>query len=301
MYPVAGGVVSASGTYTPEVWSSKTLIKFYTATVFGAITNTDYEGEIKQGGDTVQIRLIPNILTRKYTIGQKLNRQRPTLEKISLLIDQGIYYSVAINNVEKLQSDLNYVDKWTDAAGRHMAIDTDLDILANVYADASASNQGNSAGFRSSGFQLGVSGTPIVVDKDNITDYIVDMGSVLDEYDVPDDGRRWIVFPPAFFGLIKKGDLKDASLAGDPLSIMRNGRVGMIDRFEIYRSNQLTVTSGITNSIFGHPTAITFASQMTENRYIENPDDFGKVMEGLQVYGYKVIKPEGMGWFYARK
>ena len=43
-YPVAAGVVTHSGTYTPEIWAGKTLIKFYTATVFGAITNTDYEG-----------------------------------------------------------------------------------------------------------------------------------------------------------------------------------------------------------------------------------------------------------------
>ena len=42
--PVAAGVTSASNQYTPEIWSAKTLVKFYTATVFGSITNTDYEG-----------------------------------------------------------------------------------------------------------------------------------------------------------------------------------------------------------------------------------------------------------------
>jgi len=281
------------------------LIKFYTATVFGGICNTDYEGEIKRSGDTVHIRTIADITIRDYTIGQKLNRERPATAKISLLIDQGKYYSVSVNDVEKLQSDLNYVEKWTNDAGRQMAISIDSDVLAGVFALASTSNLGNTAGFRSSSFQLGETGTPIVVDKDNITDYIVDMGTVLDEYDVPDDGRRWIVFPPAFFGLIKKGTLKAANIAGDATSIMRHGRVGMIDRFEIYRSNQLAVSSDggqtITNSIFGHPTAITFASQLTENRYIDNPDDFGKLMEGLQVFGFKVIKDQGLGWFYARK
>ncbi len=44
VYPVAAGLTSASGTYTPEIWSGKTLVKFYTATVFAAICNTDYEG-----------------------------------------------------------------------------------------------------------------------------------------------------------------------------------------------------------------------------------------------------------------
>jgi hypothetical protein len=303
--PAAAGVTSASGTYTPEIWSAKTLIKFYTATVFGAITNTDYEGEIKTMGDTVQIRAVPDITIRDYAIGQKLVRTRPTLSKQSLLIDKGKYYSVPINDVEKIQSDLNYVEKWSDDAGRAMAIAIDLAVLAAIYADANASNKGNTAGYRSSSFTLGATGAPVVLDQDNVLDYTVDMGTVLDEYDVPDDGRRWIVFPPQFCGLVKKSDLKDASLAGDGTSIMRNGRMGMIDRFEIYRSNQLATTTDtgntITNVIFGHPAAVSFASQLTENRYIDNPDDFGKIMEGLQVYGWKTVKSEAIGHLYARK
>lgn len=303
--PVASGVTSHSGTLTPEVWSAKTLVKFYTATVWGSISNTDYEGEIKSHGDTVHIRPVADITIRDYAIGQKLVRERPSTTKISLLIDKGKYYSVSINDVEKMQSDINYVEKWTDDAGRQMGISIDSGILSDIYADASSSNKGNTAGYRSSSFQLGTSGTPVVVSKDNILDYIVDMGTVLDEYDVPDDANRWIIFPPGFIGLIKKSDLKDASLAGDGTSIMRNGRVGMVDRFEIFRSNQLaTTTDGantVTNAMFGHKAATTFASQLTENRLIDNPDDFGKLMEGLQVYGYKVIKDQALGHFYARK
>jgi hypothetical protein len=45
VFPVASGATSFTGTYTPEVWSGKLLVKFYTATVFGDITNTDYEGK----------------------------------------------------------------------------------------------------------------------------------------------------------------------------------------------------------------------------------------------------------------
>lgn len=44
-YPVASGVTTHSGTLTPEIWSGKTLLKFYKSTVFGKIANTDYEGK----------------------------------------------------------------------------------------------------------------------------------------------------------------------------------------------------------------------------------------------------------------
>lgn len=43
-YPVAAGVTGHSGIYTPEIYSGKTLVKFYKTTVLGDISNTDYEG-----------------------------------------------------------------------------------------------------------------------------------------------------------------------------------------------------------------------------------------------------------------
>jgi len=40
----SSGYGGMSGSYIPEIWSGKLLEKFYTATVFAAISNTDYEG-----------------------------------------------------------------------------------------------------------------------------------------------------------------------------------------------------------------------------------------------------------------
>ena len=303
-YPVAAGVTTMSGGYIPEVWSGKMLIKFYTATVFGSITNTEYEGDIKTYGDTVHILTIPDVTINDYTVGQKLVRERPVGGKVDLLINHGKYYSMAVNDVERKQAKPNYVEKWTDDAGQRMKIAIDSDILADVYADADTYNKGNSAGKKSGSIQLGATGAFLSVDKTNILDYIVDMGTCLDENNVPEP-QRWIVFPAIFCGMIKKSDLKDASLSGDGTSIMRNGRLGTVDRFEIYSSNQVaTTTDGVTsvhNCIFGHPSAITFASQLTENRVIPNPDDFGDLMEGLQVFGYETIKTQALGHFYAAK
>jgi hypothetical protein len=247
---------------------------------------------------------VPNIVIRDYTIGQNLVRERPKPGVVDLLIDKGKYYSFVVNAVERMQADIPYIEKWTDDAGMQMKIAVDSDILADVYADANAYNKGNSAGKKSGVIELGASTAWVTVDKTNILDYIVDMGTCLDEQDVPET-QRWLVFPALFCGMIKKSDLKDASLAGDGTSIMRNGRIGTIDRFTLYSSNQIdTTTDGTTtvqNCLYGHPSAITFASQLTENRVIPNPNDFGDIMEGLNVFGYEVIKPEALGHFYAAK
>jgi hypothetical protein len=278
-------------------------VKFYKSTVFGAIANTDYEGELKSKGDLVQIRTVPDITINDYVIDQNLTYERPTPGVVDLLIDKGKYYAMSINDVEKLLADINYVDKWTTDAGQQLAIAIDYDILSNVYSSAAAANKGATAGAEGA-IDLGATGAPEAVDKTNILDYIVDMGTVLDDQSVPDN-TRWIVFPPIFCGMIKMSDLKDASLAGDGTSILRNGRVGMIDTFEIYKSRQIATTADgadtVHNIIAGHPSAITFASQLTKTETLKNPNDFGDLMRGLQVYGYEVIKAEALIHFYAKK
>lgn len=294
-FNVATGLTSRSGIYIPEIWSGKTLVKFYAATVFGEISNTDYEGEIKNQGDTVKIRTVPDIVISDYVIGQKLDYDRPRGTVVELLIDKGKKWSFSVEDVERLQADIPYVEKWTDDASQQLAISIDTSILADVYSDAHASNKGATAGAGSSAFDLGVTGTPFMVDKDNVLDIIVDMGTVLDEQNVPSTDR-WLVLPPLICGMIKKSDLKDASLAGDGTSIMRNGRLGMIDRFMIYASNNIATTVSGTehNVIAGHPAAITFASQLTKNETLKNQDDFGDLVRGLQVYGYEVLKSEAL-------
>ena len=39
---------------------------------------------------------------------------------------------------------------------------------------------------------------------------------------------------------------------------------------------------------------ITFASQMTNMETIRSETTFGDIIRGLQVYGYKVVKPEAL-------
>jgi hypothetical protein len=184
-----------------------------------------------------------------------------------------------------------------------MAITIDTAILAGIYSDADSSNSGVTAGAESSSIDLGVTGTPEAVDKTNVLDYIVDWGTVLDEQSVP-DSERWGIMPPIFCGLIKKSDLKDASLSGDGTSILRNGRIGAIDRFTLYRSNSVAKNGTSPeewNMIFGHPSCLTFASQIVEHETLKNQDDFGDLIRGLQVYGYKVINGKGLGHFVAKK
>ena len=300
-YPVAGGNAnySSSGAnntskFIPQIWSSKLVEKFYDATVFAEISNTDYEGEIQAHGDEVIIRTVPSVTIANYTKGQTLTYEQPESPDVSLQINKGKYFAFELKRVDEHQSDLNLMDTWATDGGEQMKIAVDTDILGTVYTSAHAQNSGATAGRISGDINLGVAATPLAVTKANILDVLVDYGTVLDEQNMP-ESNRYVVMPAKMCALVKKSDLKDASLAGDGTSILRNGRLGMIDRFTLYSSNNVNNAGGEHDVIFGHKCALTFAGQITHMEKLKNPSDFGELCRSLFVFGFEVIKPEGMG------
>lgn len=299
-YPVAPGRPNYSGNFIPELWSGKLIENFYDATVLAAISNTDYEGEIRQYGDTVNIRTTPEITIRDYVKGQTLTVENPDKPKIQLVIDKGEYFACVEDDVDKVQSDINLMDTWTKDASERMKIKIDQRVLTDILTGIASTNKGATAGEQTASFNLGTTGSPLSVTKDgaggtkSVIDLIVDLGTVLDEANCPEQ-NRFVVIPAKMAGLIKKSELKDASLTGDNMSIVRNGRLGMVDRFTLYVSHNLKVdTGGKFNLIAGNKMGFTFASQMTNMETIRSESTFGNIVRGLQVYGYKVVKGEAL-------
>jgi hypothetical protein len=302
-----------AGTFIPEIWSSKLIQKFYDATVLAAISNTDYEGEIKNHGDKVIMRQRPTITIRDYSANQDLLVDRPSAPTIEMDIDKGKYFNLHLDDVMKVQMDVDMMNQWSADASEQMKIVIDRDVLKHLVNQCVAANRGASAGRITGAINLGTSGTgsaagtPVSLSKTNIMDYIILMGQVLDEQNIPEQGR-WIVFPAWACSLLKRSELRDASLTGDGTSVMRNGRLGMIDRFTIFSSNLLPTsnTDGIGNDdgdgtepdndadaatyiYAGHKSALTFASQLTKLETIRSERTFGNLMRGLQVFGRKVV------------
>jgi hypothetical protein len=290
-----------SGTFIPEIWSGKLLAKFYDATVLGAIANTDYEGEIRNQGDTVHIRTRPTIDISDYTPDADLVVQRPNADVVDLTIEYAKYFNCILDDVWEVQSDIEQMDMWAEDASEQMKIVIDAQmLLSEIMGNAKAvENIGATAGRISVTINLGVTLTPRSLAATDVIDLIIDAGQVLDEQNIP-EGGRWFIIPAWVAALIKKSELRDASLTGDGTSMLRNGRLGMIDRFTLYMSNLLpsgvpaSLAAGETALFAGHTVATTFASQLTRMETMRSERTFGQLMRGLQVYGCEVIKPEGL-------
>lgn len=300
-YPTSVGFPNHSGSYIPTMFAMQLLIEFYKKTIFLEIATTEHEGDLSKGGDILKIRNLPEIDSKPWVKGQDLEYQTPEGGSVDLTIDKGQYWGISLDDLDGVQIDLPYAQKWAAHAATKQTIAIDKAVLAGTYSSAHADNQGATAGVESS-FNLGTAGVPWASTKENLVDKIIECGVVLDEQDVPDE-NRWFAIPSWMCGQLKSSDLKDASLTGDDVSPLRNGRVGSIDRFSIYRTNNLatgTDTYPVTNCMFGHKSAIAFASQMMKTETLRNTKAFGDIMRSLQAFGYLVQKREGLGLLYAR-
>ena len=307
IYPVGSLTPNPAYSHTviPEIWSGKLLEKFYSSTVLAAISNTAYEGEIKNLGDTVHIRTKPTITINDYLADGGIVVERPSSNIVDLLINKGKYFATILDDVMEVQADINLLGIWSDDASQQMKIKIDTDVLLGILGQADAANRGAAAGKISANLNLGVTGTPIAVSSltgtpassVSVLEVLIRMGQCLDEQNIPEEGR-WAIIPTWAATRIKLSELRQAYLSGDSVSMLRNGRLGMVDRFTIYVSNLLpkgpvtgppALATGEYPFYAGHAHALTFASQISKVETLRSEHTFGQILRGLQVYGYKVV------------
>lgn len=311
-----------SGTFIPTLWSGKLATKFYASSVFGEIANTDWQGEISALGDTVMINTIPTLTVKDYKIGMQLEYEVPTPEVITLKIDRAAYFGINVNDVFEYQSKPNLMSTFTDDAATQLKLKVDSSVLYSTFFDDKgalktsdsgkaavwAKNAGATAGASTGKYNLGTDAAPVALTSDNILSYITMLSTVLDEANVPEEGR-YLVMTPYERQLLMQSNLAQAQFMGDPKSILRNGKIGSIDRFTIYLSNQLPRaaaskawdnTTAATNALArhlifaGHKSGISFASQITKVENLQNPSDFGQLIRGLQVWGSAVTQGQAL-------
>ena len=264
--------------FIPEVFSKLLQAKFYKKSILPAISNTDYEGEISGQGDKVIIRTVPAVTINNYA--GTITTQELTTAKVEMLIDKAKYYSFKVDDVLAAQADINMLEGASTDAAEGMRIAVETEVLAGAITGATSI------------------GSQTAITSANILENILLMSKQLDELNIPEEGR-FIVLSPEFISLLKQSELRQAYVTGDATSPLRNGQVGMVDRFNVFQSNMVYTPasgadSGYTHVLAGHPKALSFASQFTNTETVRMESTFGDQVRGLKVYGSKVVTPDAL-------
>ena len=265
--------------FIPEVFSKKLQAKFYAQTVLSEVTTNEYEGEISGLGNKVNIRAVPAVTVADYT--GSLSYADVTSSTIELNIDKAKSYAFKVDDILREQADIDFMNEASKDAAQNMKIEIEQDVFANVAAGSSLTD---------------VNATPSNITTSNVLGFILEAGQNLDENNIPEEDR-FMIIDPAVASVLKQSELRQAYLTGDAVSPLRNGFIGMVDRFRMYVSNNLSTSSGVSSGLYGHPKAIAYASQFTNTESVRLESSFGDGVRGLAVYGYKVVLPTALGEF----
>ena len=281
-----------NGSGIPTIFDNKILRSLKIASVEDEITNDNYSGTIKDKGDTVKIIKQPVVTTKPYTRGVQIERQEIVDEDLSLVIDQGNYYGYALEDVEVVQSHIDWEDACADAAGYSLHNAYDSEVLTYISGQVATATTVSSGGSPSTiGYGSGNTFTPY--------NALNRLRRLLDEQNVPFDGR-WVVASPAFWEMVadEDGKIVEAQVMGDKESVMRAGKLASgakLAGFTCFQSNNApTYSASVPILLAGHVDAVATASQVLKSRVMPNPNAFGMMYDGLHIYGRKALRTNAL-------
>jgi hypothetical protein len=254
------------------------------------VCNRFYEGEIAQAGNTVKIASIGDVSVGNYVKDTDIaDPELLTDSDQSLLVDQQKYFNFYVDSVDRAQQNVNVLEEAMRRSAWKLRDVADTYLAGIMDTAIPAENK------------IGSLGTPEVPTKDDAYEYLVDLGVLLDEANVPIEGR-FVVVPAWFHGLLLKDDR--FVNAGSRMSdrALSNGEVGEAAGFAILKSNNVPNTTGAKYRIIaGHRIATAYVEQIVDVQTFKPEKRFGDAIKGLHVYGAKVIRPTALACLIADK
>ena len=288
--------------FLPSIYSKKVLNFFRKSSVVEAITNTDYAGEISAFGDSVKIIKEPVISVSAYTRNTDTTQTKLTDAEASLVVDQANAFKFIVDDIETNMSHVNFKEVATSSAAYALKDAYDAAVLVEMFAGCSASSPNHILGADSAtdlgtGVFDGSGAADLGPSETDPLDLMARMARLLDEQNVPEEGR-WFVASPDFYEVLGQSSSKLLSVdfnAGQ--GSIRNGLVssGKLRGFDMYKSNNIAAVSNAAGKcLAGHISSTATAQTILSTEVLRDPTSFGDIVRGLHVYGANVLRDEAL-------
>jgi hypothetical protein len=267
--------------FIPELWSDRLFVNLRKALVFGSLCQRDYEGEIRNFGDTVKINEIGPVTVTAYTKAATLSYQTLSSAQKELKIDQASYFAFTIDDIDAAQTKPKLMDAAMNDAAYRIA-DTIDTYIGALYGQAGANPSSTTY-------------TTVSASSGNIIETFSYASRYLSDKNVPKAGR-WAVVPPWVTQKLAMAATGAISAIGVPKvfdnGTLANGYIGHLMGFDFFESNNCA-SSG-TKILCGTRDAISYAGQVSKVGVLERETTFDTAARGLYVYGAKVTRPEAL-------
>lgn len=277
--------------FIPTIWSARILKALEKSLVYGQsmVVNRDYEGEIRDKGDSVKINSVGDITIKDHQKNTDIDGAEELNDASQMLsITEGKYFNFGIDDVDKVQANVSVMGEAQSRAGYGLRDKADQ-FIASSHTLVPTANL------------LGSDGSPIIPSATTAYEKLVDLGILLDEANIPSE-ERFCIVPPWFHGLLLKDDrfVKAGTAKSD--SVLANGMVGEAAGFSILKSNNVPNTAGALYKIIaGHRMAYSYAEQIVKVEAYRPEKRFSDAIKGLHCYGGKLIRPSAWAVMTASK
>ena len=262
--------------FIPEIWSAVTLKHLEKNLVFEKLVNRDYEGEIRNFGDTVHIGQIGKPTVRDYTGGDIEPPEGIDAADSVLLIDKGKYFNFMVDDIDKRQSMLkNGMSEAFVNAGREVSDAIDSEIALNMTTNAGKKLTNKGAGFT-------------ISSAADAYRFVANLRTQFQTAHIPLNGRYFVV-PSWFYGLL----MQDTRFSNFK-EVWGEGSITGLAGIGIVESTNLVKDGGYDMAIGSVKISTCHAHNIVETRAYEREAGFQDAIKSYTVWGTKVLYPSAI-------
>lgn len=261
--------------FVPKIWAKAIERELERKLVFAEDCNRQYEGDVKQMGDTVKILGVGKPTISKQKGGSIILPDAENVEdtSVEMQINTVAYFNFLVDDIDKRQAVGGLMDALNTEATQELAGELDKDIAAlagtrdakKLYSDYKAVNADNVLGTLDLALQM------------------------LQENDVPADAKIVATVPPWFLTHLRTAYTK---LDTDNSDLLKNGKVGRYNNILIKMSNNVYSTTSGSNIMVRTERAVAFANPLTHTEPYRPEKRFSDAVKGYVLYGTKIVRPK---------
>lgn len=265
--------------FIPTVWAEAIERELERACVFAENCNRQFEGNVKEMGDSVRILGVgkPTVTTTTNTNITLNDAENVQDTSVTLKIDRMSYFNYAVGDIDKHEGVNGIMEALNKETSEVVAAEMDA-FIAGLAKDKLAVKDAAQA------YQ---------VTSLNILEKVDAAIQKLYENNVTPATKLTITCPPRFYFLLKQAYV---NLDTDNSKMLENGKVGRYGNVEVKLSNQVAKSADGTEDFIQLKTdrAIAFCNPMTHTEAYRPEKKFADAVKGFVLYGGKIVRPKEM-------
>lgn len=258
---------TTSAAFIPEKWSTDIMRATESNLVLAKLVH-DYSFMVPDNGGTIHVPNLSNLTANDKVAGARVSFQAPTETNVDIDIDNHKEASFLLEDITKVQSNVDLNAEYTGMAGHALAkaIDSSLASLAASFSQTK-----------------GTHATAIT------TDVILDSIELLDEADVPFDDRHFVMKSSTKRNIIDITTYTSNDFVnGKPVE---TGKIGSLYGVNTYISENIYNLTTANNNMMFHRDAMGIAMQKSPKTNSDySVPDIGYRVVTDTIYGYAEMR-----------